>query len=85
MLVESKTVDRIEVLADGTVQLRHRITITDDATGTLRASHHHRQVIAPGGDLSGLDERTVRVIRAAWEPEPAPAPEIPAVEPSTGE
>lgn len=68
MLVESKTVDRIEVLADGTVQLRHRITITDDATGALRASHNHRQVIAPGGDLSGLDERTVRVIRAAWTP-----------------
>jgi hypothetical protein len=88
MLSETKTVDRIEILPDGTVQLRHRIAITDTETGQLRASHHERQVVVPGSDLTGLCPRTSRIIVAAWTPEPAPAPEpepIPAVEPSTGE
>jgi hypothetical protein len=73
MLAETKTVDRLEILPDGIIQIRHRTVITDTDTGSVRASHFHRTVLRSGDDLTDLDPQTVQVIRAAWTPAVPPA------------
>ena len=77
MLAETKTVDRLEILPDGIIQIRHRTVITDADTGSVRASHFHRTVRQPGDDLADLDPQTVQVIRAAWTPAVQPEPATP--------
>ena len=49
------SVDLIEVLENGCVQVRTNITIMED--GKQIASNLHRHVIAPGNDYSAEDER----------------------------
>jgi hypothetical protein len=68
MLAETKSVDRLEILPEGVIQIRHRTVITDTDTGSVRASHFDRTTLRPGDDLTDLDPQTVQVIRAAWTP-----------------
>lgn len=48
-------VDRIEVLEDGSVQVRTKTTIMED--GNQISGTFHRHVVAPGDDYSGEDAR----------------------------
>jgi hypothetical protein len=61
-LEKVQTVDRIEALEDGTVQVRTKTTIMED--GKQISGTFHRHVIAPGDDYSGEDAR-VQAICAA--------------------
>lgn len=55
-------VDRIEVVENGSVQVRTKTAIMED--GKQIGSTYHRHVIAPGSDYSGEDAR-VQAICAA--------------------
>jgi hypothetical protein len=56
------SVDRIEVLENGMVQIRTKTTIMED--GKQISGTFHRHVVAPGDDYSGEDAR-VQAICAA--------------------
>lgn len=63
MALEKQTVvDKIEVVENGTVQVRTAIRIVED--GNVISSSYHRHVVAPGADYSGEDAR-VQAICAA--------------------
>jgi hypothetical protein len=55
-------VDRIEVLEDGSVQVRTKTAIMED--GKQISGTYHRHVVAPGDDYSAEDAR-VQAICAA--------------------
>jgi hypothetical protein len=61
-LEKSISVDKIEVVANGCVQVRTKTAIMDD--GQQISSNFHRHVVAPGDDYSGEDAR-VQAICAA--------------------
>lgn len=62
MLEKIKIVDRIEVIENGSVQVRTKTVIMED--GKQISGNFHRHVVAPGDDYSGEDAR-VQAICAA--------------------
>jgi hypothetical protein len=62
MLEKIITVDRIEVLENGSVQVRTKTAIIED--GKQISGTYHRHVVTPGDDYSGQDDR-VQAICAA--------------------
>jgi hypothetical protein len=56
------SVDRIEVIENGCVQVRTKTAIMED--GKQISGSFHRHVVAPGDDYSGEDDR-VQAICAA--------------------
>ena len=62
MLEKVQIVDRIEVLENGSVQVRTKTAIMED--GKQISGTFHRHVVAPGNDYSGEDAR-VKAICAA--------------------
>lgn len=68
-LTERKVIDQVEVLRDGTVQVREAIEILRD--GEVFSSQYHRYVIDiedDEPDLSNLDEANLAVVLAARTP-----------------
>lgn len=61
-LEKAQTVDRIEILETGVVQVRTKTAIMED--GKQISGTFHRHVVAPGDDYSGEDAR-VQAICAA--------------------
>jgi archaellum component FlaF (FlaF/FlaG flagellin family) len=61
-LEKIEIVDRIEVLQNGSVQVRTKTAIIED--GKQISGNFHRHVVAPGDDYSGQDAR-VKAICAA--------------------
>jgi hypothetical protein len=62
MLEKVVIVDRIEVVENGSVQVRTKTAIMED--GKQISGNFHRHVVAPGSDYSGEDAR-VQAICAA--------------------
>jgi len=62
MLEKIEVVDRIEVLENGTVQVRTKTAIKED--GVEISSKFHRHVVVPGADYSGEDVK-VKAIAAS--------------------
>ena len=62
MLEKIEIVDRIEVVENGTLQVRTKTAIKED--GVEISSKFHRHVVAPGADYSKQDAR-VKAICAA--------------------
>ena len=63
MALEKQTVvDKIEVLENGTVQVRTAARIVED--GTIISTSFHRHIVVPGQDYSNEDAR-VQAICAA--------------------
>ena len=69
MLEEITLTDKIEVIANGSLQIRHRHAIIDSETGEEKAASFHRHVKAPGEDVTGECERVQAVAEAVWTPE----------------
>lgn len=70
MLTEQTVIDKLEVLADGTVQVREANQILRD--GVLVAQTYHRYVIHiadENPDLSRLDDAALAIVQAARTPE----------------
>ena len=61
-LEKIKIVDRIEVVENGTVQVRTKTAIKED--GVEISSKFHRHVVVPGDDYSGEDTRVQGVCAA---------------------
>jgi hypothetical protein len=55
MLEKIKSVDRIEVVENGCIQVRTKTAIEEN--GVEISSKFHRHVVAPGNDYSGEDAR----------------------------
>jgi len=55
MLEKIEIVDRIEVIENGSVQVRTKTAIMED--GKQISGNFHRHVVSPGDDYSGEDAR----------------------------
>jgi len=64
-LEEVSVVDKIEVLLNGSIQVRRRDQVLKD--GVEIAATYHRHVINPGDDLTNEDPRVVGIANAIWE------------------
>lgn len=70
MLEEKLVIDRLEVLANGDVQVRERHEVWKD--GAVVASQYHRRVIAisdSNPDLSWMDDASRAVVMSARTPD----------------
>lgn len=61
-LSKNITVDQIEVVANGVVQVRTRTDVLED--GVVISSALHRHSVAPGADYSGEDSRVQAICSA---------------------
>jgi hypothetical protein len=67
MLEKVIIVDRIEVVENGSVQVRTKTAIMED--GKQISGTFHRHVVAPGEDYSGEDARVQAICAATHTPE----------------
>jgi len=63
-LSKETVVDKIEVLENGTIQVRAAIRVLED--GEVLSSSYHRHVLQPGDDLTNEDPKVVAIANAAW-------------------
>jgi hypothetical protein len=64
MAIEKQTiVDKIEVIENGSVQVRNATRIVEE--GNVISSSYHRHVVAPGQDYSQEDARVQAICAAA--------------------
>tara|TARA_R110002167_G_C12574802_1_gene642911 strand:+ start:833 stop:1087 length:255 start_codon:yes stop_codon:yes gene_type:complete len=63
-LTKSTTVDRIEVLESGQIQIRTATIVDEDGVELSRSAHRH--VLFPGDDTSGEAQRVQDVAAATW-------------------
>lgn len=66
-LNESKSIDRIEIVANGVVQVREVTVITKD--GNEVAKTFHRWCIAPGEDYSNQEQKVQDICKIAHNEE----------------
>jgi urease accessory protein UreE len=66
-LEEKSVVDKVEVLLNGSIQVRRRDQILRD--GVEVAATYHRHVVNPGDDVSNEDPRVVAIAAATWTDE----------------
>ena len=66
-LSKETVVDKIEVLENGTIQVRAATRVLED--GEVLSSSYHRHVLQPGDDLTNEDPKVVAIANAAWTPE----------------
>jgi len=66
-LEKVEIVDRIEVLENGSVQVRTKTAIMED--GKQISGNFHRHVVAPGDDYSQEDARVQAICAATHTPE----------------
>ena len=63
-LTKQTVVDKIEVLENGTLQVRSAIRVLED--GEVLSSSFHRHVLAPGDDTTNEDAKVVAIATATW-------------------
>lgn len=66
-LEKVEVVDLIEVIENGTLQVRTKTAIKED--GVEISSKFHRHVVAPGDDYSGESDRVKAICAATHTPE----------------
>ena len=66
-LEEKSVVDKIEVLLNGSIQVRRRDQILKD--GVEVAATFHRHTLVPGADTSAEDPRVAAIAAATWTDE----------------
>ena len=63
-LTKTIVVDSIDVLENGTLQVRTRTNVLEDG---VKLSHSfHRHVLVPGDSTSGQDARVIAVANTVW-------------------
>ena len=67
MLTEKKEIDRIEVIAEGAIQVRQATIIERD--GEFVSRTFHRWVLTPDMDISDQEQKVKDIANAAWTPE----------------
>ena len=73
-LEKVEVVDKIEVIEDGTLQVRCAIRVLED--GEILSSSFHRHTLAPNADLTDQDPKVVAIAQATWTPEVIAAWEV---------
>ena len=63
-LTKETVVDKIEVLENGTLQVRTATRVLED--GEVLSSSFHRHVLTPGADTSNEDAKVVAIANATW-------------------
>ena len=66
-LTKETVVDKIEVLENGTLQVRSATRVLED--GEVLSSSFHRHVLAPGEDTTNEDAKVVAIATATWTPD----------------
>lgn len=66
-LTETKVIDKIEVVENGTLQVREATRILKD--GEQIAQTYHRWSFAPSYDVSEMPANVQAIAAAAWTPE----------------
>jgi hypothetical protein len=66
-LIETKLIDKIEIVQDGTMQVREATRILRD--GDEIAKTYRRWSFAPGSDVSEMPANVQAIAQAAWTPE----------------
>ena len=66
-LASTNTIDRIEVLENGVIQVRQAEIITKD--GNEIARNFSRWVLSPGDDVSTQDPKVKAICNVAWTAE----------------
>jgi len=66
-LNKTEVIDKIEVLENGTIQVRCATRIDED--GTVLSSSFHRHCLSPGQDLTDQDPKVVAIANATWTAE----------------
>lgn len=66
-LTERSTIDKIEVLENGIIQVRRADIVERD--GVEIAKSYHRWTLTPGQDLTGQEQRVIDVANAVWTAE----------------
>ena len=66
-LTETKVIDQITVVENGTVLYREATRILKD--GEQIAQTYHRSSLVPASDLVGVPENVVAICNAAWTEE----------------
>jgi len=67
MLEKVISVDLIEVVENGSIQVRTKTAILED--GKAISSQFHRHVVAPGADVSAEDAKVQAIAAAVHTPE----------------
>lgn len=67
MLSETKTIDRIEVINNSTIQVREASIIASD--GVEIAKSYHRYSFAPGSDVSAMPQEVQDIANLIWTPQ----------------
>lgn len=63
-ITKEQFVDKIEIVENGTIQVREAIRILED--GNVLSSSFHRSSFVPGSDVSDQDARVKAVAKAVW-------------------
>jgi hypothetical protein len=66
-LSKEQAIDKIEVIEDGTIQVRQVTRIMED--GKELSSSYHRWSYVPGSDISEQPANVKAIAAAAWTPE----------------
>lgn len=67
MLKKLSVIDQIQVLEDGTLQIRKANIITEDDVEIAKT--YHRHVLHPGDNLKGEAEKVVAIAKTIWTSE----------------
>lgn len=67
MFEEIKTIDKIEIVENGIIQIRRADKVLKD--GVEIAKTHHRWSLSPGQDVSDQEPRVQAVCEVIWTPE----------------
>lgn len=66
-LTERSTIDKIEVLENGIIQVRRADIVERD--GVQIAKTYHRWTLTPGQDVSDQEKKVQNIANAAWTTE----------------
>jgi uncharacterized protein (UPF0210 family) len=66
-LTKQVVIDKIEVVENGTIQVRQVTRIIED--GTEISKQYHRTSLTPGQDLTDQPANVVAVCNAVWTPQ----------------
>ena len=63
-LTKETVVDKIEVLENGTIQVRSATRVLEE--GEVLSSSFHRNTLTPGSDTANEDAKVVAIANATW-------------------
>jgi len=63
-LTKETVVDKMEVLENGTIQVRQAVRILED--GEVISQRFHRYVVSPGEDVSGKAQKVQDMAATVW-------------------